>query len=134
MDERRFQVVVGILSVVPVLTGGLNLALGVAALNLLFNQSIGSNPVLDSEVRFLGAIWLMCGVVLFRIVPKLKEKSLIFRYIASGIFLGGVGRLVSVFAAGIPPTPFFGLIALELLGMPLLMLWESRIRTSVSTL
>jgi hypothetical protein len=43
------------------------------------------------------------------------------------IFLGGVGRLLSLLVAGRVPAPFYGAVVLEIVGAPLFILWQRRV-------
>jgi hypothetical protein len=46
------------------------------------------------------------------------------------IFMGGVGRLLSLFTIGAPPLPLIGLMGLELLGAPALAYWQEHLKSS----
>jgi hypothetical protein len=50
-----------------------------------------------------------------------------FRALWGMIFLGGLGRLLSILDAGLPPAPFLGVLLLELVGAPVFVLWQRRI-------
>lgn len=43
------------------------------------------------------------------------------------IFLGGVGRLLSMFFLALPPLPFVAFTVLEIVGAPLLVVWQARL-------
>ena len=43
------------------------------------------------------------------------------------IFLGGIGRLLSVLLLAPPPLPFIAFTALEIIGAPLFILWQVRL-------
>jgi hypothetical protein len=90
------------------------------------------NVPLDSNLRFFSGIWLGLGLTLFLILPRIERHGTLFRSLWGMIFLGGIGRLISLFDAGAPPAPFLGVIALELLGAPLFVLWYRRIEERVS--
>jgi hypothetical protein len=139
MSKRALQIVLAILALIPILTGGLDLFLGARALNLsigvntgVFPPEVISNAFLDSQIRFLGAIWFGIGVMMYWIIPSIDQQTTLFRLLAGAIFLGGIGRLSSAFLVGLPPSEFIVFIALELIGMPLLVLWQSWISTSAS--
>lgn len=135
MNRKILQLVLAVLGLIPLLTGGLSLLLGAHAFNVI-GGSIPStainNVVLDSEARFLGAIWFSIGVLLYWILPSIHQQTTLFRLLTGGIFLGGLGRLASAFLVGIPPVQFIAAIVLELIGMPLLIMWQSLISTSSS--
>jgi hypothetical protein len=43
------------------------------------------------------------------------------------IFLGGVGRLISMLLRALPPIPFIGFTILEIAGAPIFVLWQARL-------
>jgi hypothetical protein len=61
-------------------------------------------------------------------LPKPEERLAPLRIACAGVFLGGVGRLVSMAALGAPSdaTMVAG-VALEMGVVPLLLLWQARL-------
>jgi Domain of unknown function (DUF4345) len=132
MSKKALQIVLAILGLIPILTGGLDLIVGASSLNIngaSFSSEILNNVVLDSQIRFLGAIWLGIGIILYWILPSIERQTTLLRLLTGSIFLGGIGRLTSAILVGVPPTQFIGATVLELIGMPLLILWQSFIST-----
>jgi Domain of unknown function (DUF4345) len=125
MTKRPLQVATGILGVIPVATG----LIGLLGLRdpLYVRFGVVPNAALDSNLRFFSGLWLGLGIALYVILPRIERHGAVFRAFWGMIFLGGVGRLVSWLDAGAPPSPFFGVIALELVGAPLFVLWHRRI-------
>jgi hypothetical protein len=132
MSKKALQIVLGVLGLIPILTGGLNLIMGASALNIdgaSFSSDVLNNVVLDSEIRFFGAIWFGIGMILYWMLPSIEKQTMLLRLLTGGIFLGGIGRLASAFFVGIPPNHFIAATVLELIGMPILVLWQSLIST-----
>lgn len=133
MNKKALQIVLAILGLIPILTGGLDLILGAHSLNFvgsLLPISALNDIVLDSQIRFLAAIWFGMGIALYWVIPAIERQTTLFRLLIGGVFLGGIGRAASALLVGIPPIEFIAAIVLELIGMPLLLLWQSSVAKS----
>ena len=89
---RLLQGLTGVLALIPILTGAITMK-GVhdplyAALDLR------GNPLSDSNLRFLGGVWLGLGLAAFWMVPRLRAQTVLFRVVWGAIFIGGLGRLL----------------------------------------
>jgi hypothetical protein len=87
-------------------------------------------PVLDSNLRFLGGVWLGAGLALLWTVPAIEQQGTLFRALWVAVFLGGLGRLLSWRIIGAPPLPYIGFLLLEIVGAPLFIYWQSRVAQS----
>ena len=56
-----------------------------------------------------------------------EKHFALYRILWGMIFLGGVGRLISMFIIGLPPVPFVGFTALEIIGAPIFVYWHSQL-------
>ena len=82
---------------------------------------------LDSHFRYLSGLLLGIGLVFLTAIPRIEEKGAIFRILGAVIFVGGLSRLLSLAQNGVPgPGHQFGL-AMELVVVPLLVLWQARV-------
>jgi hypothetical protein len=128
MNKRALQIVLAILGLIPILTGGLDLILGARSLQVvgsLIPLDVVNDVVLDSQIRFLAAIWFGVGIIFYWMIPSIDRQTTLFRLLMGGIFLGGIGRISSAILVGIPPVQFIAVILLELVGVPILILWQS---------
>ena len=127
---RTFILVLKWLSPIPVLVGSLHLLMGLHADVLLgarLPEQVLSDPVLDDQNRFYGVSFMAYGVLLYLCATDLREYAAVFRVLICFMFLGGVGRLVSVALHGLPTPPVIGLGVIELFFMPPLLLWHTRV-------
>ena len=122
MGKRLLQIATALLGLVPLLTGLITM-LGVHD-PLYSAAGIPALPVLDSNLRFFGGVWLGLGIAILWLVPRIETETVLFRAIWGAIFLGGAGRLLSILLVGTPPIPFVGFTALELIGAPLFIYWQ----------
>jgi Domain of unknown function (DUF4345) len=126
MSKRMLQYMTSILGLIPVATGIIGL-MGVSD-PLYVAADIPKNVLLDSNLRFFSGLWLGLGLTLIWLVPRIDYETIIFRIFWSMIFLGGLGRLLSMIFIDIPPAPFIAFTALEIIGAPLFIIWQSRIQ------
>jgi hypothetical protein len=61
------------------------------------------------------------------LVPRIEKQTVLFRVIWGAIFLGGIGRLLSILLVGSPPAPFIGFTGLEIIGAPFFAYWQHRV-------
>jgi hypothetical protein len=125
MSKRALQIVTGLLGVVPLVTGLLGL-MGVAD---PFYVAIGVPPivVLDTNLRFYSGVWLGLGLAFLWLIPAIERQTVLFRVLWGMIFIGGIGRLLSMMRLGWPPVAFVAFTAIEIVGAPLFIWWQSRV-------
>jgi uncharacterized protein YjeT (DUF2065 family) len=132
MSRRLLQIVTSLLALVPVLTGIITM-LGIKD-PLYASTDIPELPVLDSNLRFFGGVWLGLGIALLWLVPRIERETALFRAIWGAIFLGGIGRALSMLLIDLPPAAFVGFTILELVGAPLFVYWQSRVAAAAARL
>lgn len=126
INKRALQITLYALAAIPVFTGIITL-LGIYD-PIYKGAGIPDNALLDSNLRFFGGIWLVLGMALYLQIPKIEENTYVFRLLWIMIFVGGVGRLISMFSLGMPPWPFIGFTVLEIVGAPLMIMWQNKIK------
>jgi hypothetical protein len=121
---RLFQGIMAILAIIPLVTGVLTMM----GLSNPEYKSAGfpMHLVMDSNLRFYGGVWFGLGLVLLWMLPRLHQEGALFFAFSLTIFIGGLGRLLSMVYAGWPPVPFIAFTVLEIIGMPLLVLWQRK--------
>ena len=125
MSRRALQVVSGLLSVIPIITGGLTM-MGLRD-PIYAAAGLPEHALLDSNLRFLGGLWLVAGLAMIWLIPRIERETALFRVLWLMIFAGGVGRLLSMAFVGPPPWPFIGFTLLEIAGAPFFIAWQARL-------
>jgi hypothetical protein len=125
MSKRPLQLTTALLALIPVVTGVLTM-LGIHD-PIYASAGLPPFPLLDSNLRFFGGIWLGLGLAMLWLVPSIERHGLLFRALWGAIFLGGVGRLLSMVSVGSPPVPFIGFTLLEIVGAPLFVYCQYRV-------
>jgi hypothetical protein len=128
MSRLLLQICTAVLGLVPVLTGILTMR---GSRDPLYRVlQLPKVPILDSNLRFFGGLWLGMGLAFLWMVPAIEQQGTLFRWLWGCIFLGGVGRLLSWLIIGAPPRPFIGFLLLEIVGAPLFVYWQWQLAQS----
>lgn len=125
MSKRALQIATAVLGAVPVLTGIVTL-FGLSD-PIYASAGLPANALLDSNLRFFGGIWLGLGLAIYWLIPDIEKQTALFRILWGMIFLGGVGRLLSMVFLGLPPVPFIAFTVLEIVGAPLFIAWQAKL-------
>jgi hypothetical protein len=123
VSRRGLQIVLAVLATVAVASGLFGMLAGPTALP-------GAGPVdatVDSEYRFSNAFWFAAGVVVWWAVPRVHRATTVLRIILGAVFLGGIARLLAAAASGWPHPVFLGALGVELVLVPLVLLWQSKV-------
>jgi len=94
MSRVLLQICTAVLALVPVSTGVITMR-GVRD-PLYRALHLPEVPVLDSNLRFFGGVWLGLGLAMLWTVPSIELQGTLFRWLWVAVFLGGVGRLLSL--------------------------------------
>ena len=126
--RRGLQAAVAVLSLVPITAGAAGVALGPGFVGAGSDGGAGGVPAdLDSHFRYLSGIFLALGLAFLSTVPAIERRTARFRLLAALVFCGGLGRLLSLVVAGGPGWLHLAGLALELVVVPLLALWQAAV-------
>ena len=124
MNKFNLQIVMGLLGIIPVATG----LLGMMGVHDPVYVAAGVPPIvlLDTNLRFYSGVWIGLGLALWWLIPRIEKQTVLFRVLWGMIFIGGIGRLLSMIMLGWPPVAFVAFTAIEIAGAPLFIWWQSR--------
>ncbi len=123
-ERRLLQLSVAAGSFVPLSMGGMSVVRGADVLKGV----TGTGPAdLDSHYRYLSGLLLGIGLTFVASIPRIEVKGTVFRTLGALIFVGGVGRLISLIVTGAPNAPHLFGLGMELVVTPLLVLWQARV-------
>lgn len=120
-ERKLLQQAVGVLAIIPAATG---------LYGVLFGQALTGDTVsvsAESHFRFLSGLLLAIAFGFWSTIPGIEAKTGRFRLLALLVFVGGLGRLVGLLLTGIPSLTMLGGLAIELIAVPILCLWQTRI-------
>lgn len=123
MSRRGLQVVLALLATIAV-TSGLS---GMIAGPTVLPAAGPVDATVDSEFRFVNAFWLVAGALVWWAVPRVERATTVLRMTLGGAFLGGLARLLAVAASGWPHPVFVGALGVELILVPLVLWWQTRV-------
>jgi hypothetical protein len=117
-----------IIGLVALVTGSLGIISGVDDdfYGVHISSAVQGNIILDSNLRYFSGVWLGLGIILFWIIPSIEKQKLLFRSLCLMIFIGALGRLISIMMIGVPSLLFVSFTFLELC-FPLLILWQNKL-------
>lgn len=126
MSKRALQITISVLGLIPIVTSFIGL-MGVTD-PLYVAMGVPRDPLLDSNLRFFNGVWLGLGLALLWLVPRIDNATgtVVYRILWGMIFLGGIGRLLSMALVGMPPWPFIGFTLLEIVGAPVFVAWHHK--------
>jgi hypothetical protein len=132
---RAFRLIVFLLAVVPLITGPLDMLMGLHAPQLIGARLSAvdlRDPLLNSQIRFFGAIWFGVGLLMMMCLSDLRRHSSLLRATLGVVFLAGLGRTASILQFGLPANPegaafVVATTSIEIVGMPALLWWLGRL-------
>ncbi len=121
--KKALQVFLGGFGMTAIFIASLHIVLGPSAIP----GSVPVNATMDSEDRFYATLFAAYGAALLWCIRDIERKSTVVYSLALTFFVGGLARLVSIAAVGLPNTFFITMTVLELI-IPLFMAFmQSRI-------
>jgi hypothetical protein len=127
VNERRLlQTAVSICVAVPILGGGTGVLYGAAMVGPLFANGPATGFA-DSHFRYLSGLLLAIGLGFLSTVPNIERRSGRFRLLAAIVFVGGLGRLLSLDMGGTSDASTVFALVMELVVTPALALWQWRV-------
>ncbi|CAN5334575.1 hypothetical protein BH09PSE4_BH09PSE4_07610 [soil metagenome] len=132
IEKRLLQAVVALACVVPLVTGGLSIVHGPGWVGHAHDVPVD----LDSHFRYISGIFFAVGMAFASCVPGIESKGPRFRLLGALVVSGGLARIVSLVAVGMPSNGHILGLCMELGVVPLLMLWQRGLekRYRISTL
>jgi hypothetical protein len=125
--KKSLQVFLGLFAVTAIFIALLHIVYGPSAIP----GAVPVNATMDSEDRFYATLFGAYGVALLWCIKDLEQKSREVYFLALTFFIGGLARLVSMAAVGLPNSFFIAMTVLELLIPCLIAFMQSRISKTV---
>jgi hypothetical protein len=120
--KRGLQLTLAILSIIPMIVGTIGIVRGTSRwlpANLI-------TPEFDSHYRYIAGYYISLGILTLWMIPKIEKHRSLFRILCGSIFLGGIGRVVSILQVGAPGPMAIFFTAFELC-FPLFLFWQAKL-------
>lgn len=108
--RKTLQVLLALFGATAIFISLLHIVLGPASIP----GSVPVNSTMDSEDRFYATLFLAFGVVLLWCVKDVENKAKVVYFLMLTFFAGGLARIVSMIAVGLPNNFFIAMTVLEL--------------------
>jgi hypothetical protein len=125
-SRRRLQWTLGVLAVIPVGSAVGEIVRGAQGVP---GGSPEVVPTVDSSLRYANVFKFAVGPVIWSQLGRV-EQSPAMSFAAATIAIGGLARLMSWQQRGRPHPITLAAIALETLGVPILLVWQRRLSSS----
>lgn len=121
IEKRVLQLVVAIACLSPFIVGGTSIIEGPVWLRGTPDPA----PIdLDSHFRYISGIFFALGIGFASCIPRLEAMGPRFRLLGGLVVVGGLARVYSLIDAGPPSQGHQLAIGMELVVVPLLVLWR----------
>lgn len=121
-ERLLLQIAVALASLVPIGAGMAGMILGPT----MVGDSAAPQDM-HSHFRYLSGLLAMIGLVFLGSVPRIEAHGGRFRLLGAIVVMGGLGRALGWIMDGPPVGAHRAALIMELLVVPLLMLWQARV-------
>jgi hypothetical protein len=122
--RRQLQATLAVLALIPFRFGLAGMLHGPSSIP---GNEISVDASFDSEYRFVSAFWFAAAPVIWSTLASVETDPPALEAAMGTVVVGGFARLVSWHQSGRPRPIFVGGIALELVVVPALWVWKSRV-------
>jgi hypothetical protein len=135
-ERGTFHAVVGVVLLLPLVAGLVGAFGGMGGMARLFgvDEPLVAPPLLRNNFRAIAAAFASWAPLVVWSLAAPAERAAVFRIIVGFGFVAGLARATGWWAEGDPGPIAAGIMAIELVGMPLLLLWHARLVRAHGTL
>ena len=108
--KRVWQACFLVLALIPATSALLALVIGVER----FVDADDVDVALDSTYRYFGGVYLGVALLALWCLPRIEERANVLVIATAAIFLGGIGRLISIADVGVPSNATWFVLIIEL--------------------
>ena len=117
--KRGLQIALGIFSLIPVIFALMGFLHGAERLS-----PAGVTTELDNQYRYFSGMYLVVSFLIWSIIQSIERQGRLLLVVSAAIFIGGLGRLVSVMTVGQPAQDQMVALGIELVVPVIFVLWQ----------
>jgi hypothetical protein len=128
-ERRAFHAIVGAVLLLPLVAGFVGAFGGIEGMAGLFgaDAALVVSPLLRNNFRAISAAFASWFPLVVWSLAAPAERAAVFRIIVGFGFVAGLARATGWAVEGDPGPIAAGIMAIELIGMPILLLWHARL-------
>ncbi|HCX10177.1 MAG TPA: DUF4345 domain-containing protein, partial [Hyphomonas sp.] len=77
-----------------------------------------------NQYRYFSGMYLVVSFLIWSIIPSIEKQGRLLLVVSAAIFIGGLGRLVSVMTVGQPAQDQMVALGIELVVPVIFVLWQ----------
>ena len=132
-DAKALGIVLKVACVLPFVTGVVDVLGGtriLAVAGVSMPPEMASDPILNNQIGFWGAIWFGFGLALWWASNDVVPRAALLRILFATLLLSGLGRALSVTLHGWAGAPLAVAMVVELAGSIGLIAWLGAVTRS----
>jgi len=135
IERKFFQFLILVLAVICFVPGGasafggLNGSAALGGGEMIFGADSILRGFADNQYRFGFGVFFAQGLALLFFLRNIEKHANVFRFVVLALFIGGLGRLSNIVEFGLVDSQVVGPTVIELVIVPLLLLWHNRVAT-----
>ena len=122
--KRGLQIALGLFSLIPLAFVILGFTSGAGRL------SPGGVAIdLDNQYRYFSGMYLAMTLLIWHIIPSIGKQGRLMAIVCIGIFVGGLGRVISMMTVGHPSQTQMVALGIEIVTPVVFFLWKRAVAT-----
>ena len=117
--KRGLQIALGIFSLIPLAFVILGFVSGAGRLS-----PEGVTVDLDNQYRYFSGMYLAITLLIWHIIPTIEKQGRLTAIVCLAIFVGGLGRVVSMMTLGTPSQSQLVAVGIEMVVPVVFLLWQ----------
>ncbi|MEZ5946357.1 MAG: DUF4345 domain-containing protein [Hyphomonas sp.] len=120
--KRGLQIALGIFSLIPLAFMAMGFLSGAERLS-----PGGVTIDLDNQYRYFSGMYLTMTLLIWYMIPSIEKHGRLMAIVCIGIFVGGLGRVISMMTMGMPSQTQLVAVGIEMVVPVVFFLWQKMV-------